>query len=104
MPSCHSGSTYPVPTDEPAPTICSKSRWNSEAIAAESTIAITFSCRVQASSLQFVEPVQTASPSRIMYLWCIRSGTPAIASASTGSDAISSSSGDAGGGTGTASA
>ena len=40
---------------------------------------MTFSCRVQESFVQLREPVQTASPSRTTYLWCIRSGTPAIA-------------------------
>ncbi len=64
-------------------------------------MTITFSCLVQASSVQFVEPVQTEALSRITYLWCIRSGTPAIANASIGSDSISVSSGEAGGGTGT---
>ena len=34
------------------------------------------------------------------YLWCIRSGTPAIAFPSTGSVAISWTSGSGGGGTG----
>jgi len=63
-------------------------------------IATTFSCRDHASSVQFNEPVQTARPSRITYLWCIRSGMPAIARASTGSDAISATSGSGGGGTG----
>ena len=36
------------------------------------------------------EPVQTALPSRITYLWCIRSGTPATARAGTPSFATSS--------------
>ena len=40
-------------------------------------MTITFSWRAQESSVQFVEPVQTDSTSRITYLWCIRSGTPA---------------------------
>ena len=37
-----------------------------------------FSQRVQESSVQLVEPVQTAQPSRIAYLWCMRSGMPGI--------------------------
>ena len=39
---------------------------------------MTFSCRDHESSVQFVEPVQTASASRTTNLWCIRSGIPAI--------------------------
>ena len=35
-----------------------------------------FSQRVHESSVQFVEPVQTDSPSRTANLWCMRSGTP----------------------------
>ena len=37
-----------------------------------------FSQRVQESSVQFVEPVQTEEPSRTTNLWCMRSGTPGI--------------------------
>ena len=53
-------------------------------------IAIRFSSRAQASSVQLVEPVQTVSPSRTTYLWCIRSGTPGMPRVSTGSASISS--------------
>ena len=70
------------------------------AIASEWTIATTFSCRVHESFVQFSEPVQTSAPSRITYLWCIRSGTPAIGTPCTGSVAISWTSGSGGGGTG----
>ena len=51
---------------------------------------ITFSSRVHESCVQFVEPVQTACPSRTTYLWCIRSGTPGIAAVGNGSDSTSS--------------
>ncbi len=101
MPSCHSGGMRPVSATVPAPRSCSNSRWKVAARSGESTTTITFSWRSQASSVQFVEPVQTERESRTMYLWCIRSGTPAIGNASTGRDSISSSSGAEGGGTGT---
>ena len=39
---------------------------------------MTFSSRLQESSLQFVDPVQTSEPSLTTYLWCMRSGTPRI--------------------------
>ena len=41
-------------------------------------VTMTFSCRDHESSVQFVDPAQTASPSRTTNLWCMRSGTPAI--------------------------
>ena len=63
-------------------------------------IAITFSCRDHESWVQFIEPVQTASRSRIAYLWCIRSGTPAIARVAIGSASTSSGAVFGGGGTG----
>ncbi len=50
-------------------------------------IASTFSCLVQESIVQFAEPAKTASPSRIAYLWCIRSGMPGTGRASIGSSA-----------------
>ncbi len=53
----------------------------------------TFSSRVQESAVQLVEPVQTASPSRTTYLWCIRSGVPGIDAVGKGS--VSRSSGSA---------
>ena len=46
-----------------------------------------FSCRVQESTVQLVEPLQTASESRTAYLWCIRSGIPGTPRASIGSSA-----------------
>ena len=73
---------------------------NGFASSAESTVTTTFSWRDQESSVQFMEPVQTDSPSRTTNLWCIRSGTPAIALAGTPSDVISATSGSGGGGTG----
>ena len=39
-------------------------------------MTMTFSWRDQESSVQFVDPVQTASPSRTTNLWCMRSGIP----------------------------
>ena len=100
-PSCHSGSTVPVPTADAAARRAARSpAGRPPRAAATRPPTITFSWRVHESSDQFVEPVQTASPSRTTYLWCIRSGTPAIGSASTGSASISAWSGDAGGGTG----
>ena len=57
---------------------------------APSTRTITFSCRLHESSVQFVEPDQTSVPSRTTNLWCIRSGTPAIARVGTGSASIAS--------------
>ena len=48
------------------------------ATASDPTRTMTFSHRVHESSVQFVEPVQTASRSRITYLWCMRSGMPGI--------------------------
>ena len=73
---------------------------NARASASEATVTTTFSCTDHESSVQFIEPVQSASPSRTTYLWCIRSGTPATARAGTPSDAISCTSGSGGGGTG----
>ena len=84
-PSCHSGSTVPVPPTCRAERAARSRAGTPPRAPGESTTTITFSCRVHASSVQFVEPVQTDSPSRITYLWCIRSGTPAIGNASTGS-------------------
>src|SRR5581483_417248 len=97
---CQTGSTAPLPATSSAATSCAKSRAYAAATSGDETIATTFSWRDHASSDQLSEPVQTVSPSRTTYLWCIRSGTPGTAVASTGSDAISVSSGDGGGGTG----
>ena len=63
-------------------------------------MAIAFSWRVQESCDQFIDPVQTASRSRTTYLWCIRSGTPAIARVGSGSASSSSGAVFGGGGTG----
>ena len=51
---------------------------------------ITFSWSVQESVVQLVEPVQTDSPSRTTYLWCIRSGMPGMPRVGKGSASISS--------------
>jgi hypothetical protein len=61
---------------------------------------MTFSSRLHESSVQFVEPVHTASPSRTTYLWCMRSGTPAIPFVGTSRLSISDGSARGGGGTG----
>jgi hypothetical protein len=63
-------------------------------------VRMTFSCRDQESSVQFIDPVQTAWRSRTTNLWCIRSGTPPTAFDGTPSDSISWTSGSGGGGTG----
>ena len=55
---------------------CAKSSWKRIATPVDSTTTMTFSSRVHESSVQFVEPLQTASRSRTTYLWCIRSGQP----------------------------
>ena len=89
IPSSQRGSTNPLCATSPVVQSWSKSIRNAFAIAGEWTIATTFSCRDHESSVQFSDPVQTDSPSRITYLWCIRSGMPAIAFPSTGSVAIS---------------
>ena len=79
---------------------CEKSSWKRIAIPVDCTITITFSSRVHESSVQFVEPLQTASRSRTTYLWCIRSGQPGMPTVSNGSDSIRSGSVFGGGGTG----
>jgi hypothetical protein len=50
----------------------------------------TFSWSVHESVVQFVDPVQTAWPSRTTYLWCIRSGMPGMPQVGKGSASISS--------------
>ena len=95
-----SGSNSPVFCTTPVVQSSSKSFVKSCAIAADSSVTSTFSSRVQESSVQFVEPVHTALPSRITYLWCIRSGTPGIDFAGTPSDSMSDGSVRGGGGTG----
>src|SRR3954447_7664499 len=76
----------------------SKFRRKRSATPLSETIAITFSCRVQESTVQFADPAQTASASRTAYLWCIRSGTPGTGRASIGSSARMSGRGGGGGG------
>ena len=93
------GSTVPVPSTFPSAQSCSKSSMKAWASSGESTTAITFSSRDQESSVQFVDPVHTALWSRTTNLWCIRSGTPAIAF--VGTDSRSTSSGTSLGGAGT---
>ena len=68
---------------------CSKSCSYAAAIPGEGTRTITFSSRDHESFVQFVEPVQTASPSRTTYLWCIRSGTPGMPRVGSGIDSSS---------------
>ncbi len=98
-PTCTSaGATAPLASTEPVSQSCSKSVVYDAASASEAMRTITFSSRVHESSVQFVEPVHTALPSRTMYLWCIRSGIPGIARVSTGSAASSSGSVAGGGG------
>jgi hypothetical protein len=77
---------------------CSKSWLNAVATPGESTVASTFSWRVNESSVQFIEPVQTASPSRTTYLWCMRSRQPGIGL--TGTPSVSSTCGSVRGGAG----
>ena len=65
-----------------------------------STRTIRFSSRVHESSVQLVEPVQTASPSRTTNLWCMRSGSPGIGFTGTPIAARMSGSVRGGGGSG----
>ena len=71
---------------------------NAAATAGEATVATTFSWRVNESSVQFIEPVQTAVVSRTTYLWCIRSRQPGIGL--TGTPSVSSTCGSVCGGAG----
>ena len=61
---------------------------------------MTFSSRVHESSVQFVDPVQTAPASRTTYLWCMRSGSPGIGRRGTRSSSRIDGSVRGGGGTG----
>ena len=63
---------------------------NAAASSAERTTVTRFSWSVQESVVQLVDPVQTASPSRTTYLWCIRSGMPGMPAVGNGSASISS--------------
>ena len=95
------GSTRPVCSTWPRSQSSSRLRVNARASAgAPSTLTITFSWRLHESSVQFVEPDHTSVASRTTNLWCIRSGTPAIARVGTGKDAIAAGSVEGGGGTG----
>src|SRR4029079_18091137 len=102
VPSTSTGveSTLPLFSTSRFAQSCSKSTANRAASSRDSTVTITFSSRVQESAVQLVEPVQTAAPSRITYLWCMRSGVPGIAAVGNGSDSISPGSVAGGGGTG----
>ena len=69
----------PVCLIEPAAHKSLKSAWKAVASADEETVMMLFSCRFQASSVQLVDPVQTAEVplawatalSRTMYLQCM---------------------------------
>jgi hypothetical protein len=78
----------------------SKSRPYAVASSVDPATSTTFSSRVNASSVQFSDPVHTDEPSRITYLWCMRSGTPGISFTGTPADASSSVFVRGGGGTG----
>src|SRR5437764_597209 len=81
------GSAKPLRSTSPSAQSSSKSIVNARASSGESAVTITFSCLDHESSVQLVEPVQSDSPSRTTNLWCIRSGTPAIARQGTPSAA-----------------
>ena len=102
MPSTRTGlgSVVPVPSTFPDSQSCSKSSVYACASSGESITAMTFSSRDHESSVQFVDPVHTEEPSRTTYLWCIRSGTPAIGFVGTDRRATSSGAVWGGGGTG----
>src|SRR5205823_15012951 len=72
--------------------------------AGDGILTMTVSSRVQESFVQFMEPVQTiaasVAPSRTMYLWCIRSGTPDTGLVGTPRLAMKAVSACEGGGTG----
>ncbi len=84
------GSTSPEPVTSRALHSSSKLRAYSAAASGDSRTTITFSWSVHESVVQLAEPVQTASPSRTTYLWCIRSGMPGIPQVGNGSASISS--------------
>ena len=93
------GSSRPVFSTSPFSQSSAKLAANAAASALERATTTTFSWSVQASWVQFVEPVQTLSPSRTTYLWCIRSGIPGIPRVGKGSDSIRSGRVLGGGGT-----
>ena len=82
-----SGSVKPLRSTSPLPHSSSKFSRKRSATAGEETVITAFSCLVQESSVQLVEPLHTASESRTAYLWCIRSGTPGMPRAAIGSSA-----------------
>ena len=93
-------STFPVFSTSLVSQSWSKSWVNRAASSGESTVTIAFSCRDHESIVQFVEPDQTDVPSRITYLWCMRSGTPGMPRVGTSSSSIVLGSPSGGGGTG----
>ncbi len=94
------GSTAPVVSTRPVSHSCLNSSAYAYAISFESTVTMTFSCRDQESSVQFVEPVHTDVPSRTTNLWCMRSGIPATPRVVIGRASIASGVASGGGGTG----
>jgi hypothetical protein len=82
------GSSCPLRSTSPELHSSSKLRAYSAATAGACVSTITFSWSVQESVVQLVEPVQTDSPSRTTYLWCIRSGMPGMPRVGNGSDSI----------------
>ena len=70
----------PEPSTRPRRHRSPKSRAQAAATGSDSSTAITFSSRVHESSVQFVEPVQTAAPSRTHSLGlapkAVRGGAP----------------------------
>src|SRR5438876_958891 len=73
-------SYFPLPSTRAVSHSSPKFFAYSAANAGDGILTMTFSSRVHESFVQFMEPVQTVAasvaPSRTMYLWCIRSGTP----------------------------
>ena len=94
------GSTSPVPSTLPLSQSSRNASVYAYAISGERSAAMTFSCRVHESSVQFAEPIHTASPSRTTNLWCMRSGMPAMPRVGIGSRSIASGAVSGGGGTG----
>ncbi len=80
-----SGPRAPLPSSRSRRQSSSKFAVYAAATEGSSTVTITFSSRVNASSVQFVEPVSTRAPSAIAYLWCIsapRSCRPRVGTSS----------------------
>ena len=76
MSDAGSSSKFPLFWTIPPAQSSSKFCWYAAARSADGMTMSAFSCRLHASSVQLVEPVQTDSRSRITYLWCMRSGMP----------------------------